>query len=345
MTNINVYRAAGKDVTGLATAKEAFEIADLNFQVFKSQLRDGLGRPVNAWGTFRWNDADWQAKRGDAAIFLGTVGADYEIIPHIKGFAMADALMQTSTGAHYATVGTWDEGQIVWAQCDLGLSYRVGDDVHKNFLLFCTSHDGSKRFQVKLVDTRIVCQNTFRAALREDTENAFSVRHTKNADVKLEEARKALSLVTDDIKTVEQKLQWLATRKMTREATVSILDRLFPPTEKTDDSGNKVLTTSTRRNNVLDEVLKLYEDNDGDAFPEQRGSAYNFVNAVTNYADHNRGRGTEAQKAQSAIFGTGDKLKTSALELILAEAENLPQLARVDFSKSSTPVLDSILAA
>jgi hypothetical protein len=66
----------------------------LRFQVFKSQLHDGLGRPVNEWGTFRWDWNDFTQRQKDAAVFLGAVGEDYQVIQHAEGFRMIDALSQ-----------------------------------------------------------------------------------------------------------------------------------------------------------------------------------------------------------------------------------------------------------
>ena len=62
------------------------------------------------------------------------------------------------------------------------------------------------------------------------------------------------------------------------------MDKLFP--QRKDEKGEKVDTT--RRTNILRDILTLYDDNDGNAFPEQRGTAYNLLNSITNYVDHER---------------------------------------------------------
>ena len=60
----------------------------------------------------------------------------------------------------------------------------------------------------------------------------------------------------------------------------TVLDRLFPG--KKDENGK----SSTRNDNILADVLRCYESNDRNQFPEQRGTAYNLLNAVTEYTDH-----------------------------------------------------------
>lgn len=314
-------------VTGrYMTADELLANAGFQFQVFKSQLHDGLGRPIAAWGTFRWNNEDWKAGNKDAAQFLGVVGEDYSVIQHATGFRMIDALVQAQDGAHYETAGVLGNGERVWALADLGHVVKVGDDKQDGYLLFCTSHDGSMAHQYRLCLTRVVCENTLSAALSEKAKAKLVVRHTKNAGDRLEGCHEALAAIGGDVRRVEDRLNYLASRRMTREALTSIMDRLFPKA-KNDDGEAK---DTTRRDNILADVLKLYELNDGNAFPDQRGTAYNLLNAVTAYTDHFRSTRNDA-RAESALFGSGDALKTKALEVIYQASEDLAVISRPTF--------------
>src|ERR1043165_9155192 len=233
--NINTYigRQSAWHQLGTVTGKyltwgEILAHGGLDFQVFKSQLQDGLGRKVPAYGTFRWNNADRAVGNKDAATFLGVVGEDYKVIPHSTGFELMDAIMRTSDGAHYETAGVLGTGSVVWGLADVGLTIKVGDDKQIPYLFFGTSHDGSYSWFVKMCNTRVVCNNTFDIAIGERVSSMFRVRHTKNANSKIQDAHKALSAFSDEVKTVEQKLQFLATRRMTRESMQSIFNRLFP---------------------------------------------------------------------------------------------------------------------
>jgi len=329
--NINTYigRQAAWHALGTVTGKyQTTEelLSDKGFQyiVFKSQLHDGLGRPVDAWGTFRWDLADKLAGNKDAAQFLGSVGKDYTVIQHAEGFKTIDALMGVADGAFYETAGVLGNGEQVWALADLGFAAKIGDDVQKGYLLFATGHDGSMAHLYKICFERVVCANTLAIALGEKTAGKFSVRHTKNAMDRIIDARAALASMGEDVKRMEGRLNFLASRRLTREAVGSIFDRLFPKTKKDDGAE----TSSTRRENILADVLKIYEMNDGNAFPEQRGTAYNLLNAITNYVDHERSS-KEDGRAESAMFGSGDTLKSKALETILEVGKtlNLTRLA------------------
>ena len=316
----------------------------LQFDVFKSQLKDGLGRPVEAWGTFRW-DKDKQPDP-NAAEFLGVVGKDYAIVPHRNGFHLIDALIGAQNGAHYETAGALGKGEVVWALADLNLGFNIGDDRTDSFLLFYTSYDGSYKHTYRLTNTRVVCQNTLSAAISSKTAAQFAIRHTKNAMPRVIEAHKALGSLAADVKTVEEKLRFLAGKRITRESATALFDRLFPKKDATTDTG-VVQVSSTRRDNIIAAILEKYELNDGNAFPEQRGTAYNLLNAVTNWVDHDRGSET-SKRALSATFGTGDAMKSDALGFLLKVGQTLPDAASapiVSLGSTAAPTATAVMDA
>jgi hypothetical protein len=158
------------------------------------------------------------------------------------------------------------------------------------------------------------------------------IRHTKNALERVERAKKYMDTVKDASRSLAEKLNILGTRRMTRESMKGILDKLFPVSK---DAGGAPVANQTRRENILSDVLKLYESNDGDANPSIRGTAYNLLNAVTEYTDHLRtsrvsddkagaGYTQDRARADSAYFGSGEALKQRALEVILTDTAGNP---------------------
>lgn len=313
--NINTYigRASAWHQLGTVTGQfmtldEIMAHGGMVYDVEKRQLEYG-GTPVEAWGTFRT----------DNGAFLGSVGEGYTVVNHVEGFRMLDSLVNAADGAHYETAGVLGRGEVVWGLIDLKQTVAVGDDVSKGYLLFTTSHNGSFAHQYRQTLTRVVCQNTLNVAIRAKTAAMFRVKHTKNAQARIDDAHKALEAIAGETKTIEEKLRFLAERRVTRESLDSIMARLFPKVK--DDDGTERVTT--RRENIVADILARYEYADGGAFPEQRGTAYNLLNAITEYTDHFRST-KGGQRAESATFGSGDKLKTQALEVILAAADGMP---------------------
>ena len=239
---------------------------------------------------------------------------------------MIDALVASVDGSLYETAGALGNGERVWGLADLNLAVSVGADKQTGYLLFCTGHDGSLSHQYRIVLTRVVCQNTLTAALSEKTRAKLTIRHTKNAGSKLDGVDEALASLRGDMLSVEEKLNFLATRRVTREAVETVFDRLFPR-PKAEDCAEK--ESSTRRNNVLSDIITMYESNDNNAFPEQRGTAYNFLNSIVEYTDHSRSSrgGNGNGRAESAMFGSGERLKAQALDVILKTANGLPVMS------------------
>ncbi len=316
--NINTYigRLPAWHKLGTVTGKfttwaEILAHGGLDFQVEKLQLLSPAGVLVEAWGTFRTDNTE----------FLGPVGSEYTVIDHARGFEMVDALVSSKDGAHYETAGVLGKGEVVWGLANLNLEIRVGDDISNGFLLFATSYDGRFSHQYRTTVTRVVCQNTLNAAMSGKAAGFFRIRHTKNANDRIDQAHAALETVTEEFGSMSEKLNFLATRRVTRETLTAIMDRLFPKPKTEDKDTPATRAGQTRRENVLGEILALYESNDHNAFPEERGTAYNLLNAITEYADHARSSITD--RATSAMFGTGDRLKTQALEVIVETAAGM----------------------
>lgn len=321
--------------------KEAMQLAGLDWTVMKRPL---FARS-NSTGTelFEIPDQVGIFRDSDGA-YLGTVGDGYEPIQNIRAFEFIDTLLESIDGAHYDSAGALQRGNIIWVSATVPMGFEVTPgDRHETYLNFSTSHDGSLKARGKLMTTRVVCWNTLSSGLKESSAE-FSVKHTASAESKFAAARELMQGVRQNVATLTEKLRTLASRRMTRDTMVDVMDRLFPKAKK---------EKSTRRDNVVKDVLAAYESNDRNAFPEQRGTAFNLLNAVTEYTDHQRtARVTDAKanytvqqaRAESAVFGSGDALKTRALDLILETTAGNPVVARQTFVMTSG-LLDAALDA
>lgn len=295
--------------------KEAMQLAHLDWSVEKRDLyartpKGDVYQIPDTKGIFRT----------DTSAYLGTVGADYSILQNKLAFDGIDTLLAAKEGAHYESAGALGNGARIWVMARIPEAIRIigTQDESKLFLLAATAHDGSMSYQFKLVAERVVCENTLSVALGEAGQ-VVRIKHSKNAIDRMAAAVRYMSQVTSSASTLDAKFNALAQRKMTKTSYDAVMDRLFP---KTEDAGQ------SRRDGLLASILGLYDNNDKDAIPEIRGTAYNMLNAITEYTDHYRtSRITEGRKAdgytvdtaraENALFGTGDKLKNLALEVLL----------------------------
>jgi phage/plasmid-like protein (TIGR03299 family) len=225
-------------------------------------------------------------------------------------------------------MGTLDFGRIVWAQVNPNISIKVGDDETKVYITATTSHDGSGAFECYETGTRMVCRNTFRLGSLKRLAATLRVKHTKNAQQRISGLKQEIEEIRNVALTMQDRLTWLTRKRVTKESLKTVVDRLFPP--KKDENEQDV--SSTRRENILSDILTLYEANDGGQFPEQAGTPYALFNAVTNYTDHIRSTKSD-MRAQSALFGSGNKLKGDALSIIMEEAERMPDMLSRNYDR------------
>lgn len=312
--NQPAWHGLGTIVKGTRTWAEAIKLAGLNWLAEKRQL-EYKGKPVDAFGIFR----------SDTHHFLGAVGKKYTVIQNKDVFTMLDALVEVAGGAHYEAAGALGVGERIWALVKVPeeIIIKGTDDRTKMYLLGTNPHDGTGCNIYKMTGTRVVCENTMNIALSLDTKSELRIRHTKSFDEKMVEARKVLVGIRQEVKGLQDKLNFLKSKKLTQETMQTVLYRLFPNLDKSE----------VQKNQARD-VLTIYENNDGNKFPTERGTALNLYNAVTNWVDHDRTvRVATAMKtgehdndkavvdvarARSAMFGTGNHFKDAALENILS---------------------------
>jgi phage/plasmid-like protein (TIGR03299 family) len=265
---------------------------------------------VSAWGVIRT----------DNGAFLGPVGERYEPIDHMEGFALLDHVIGQVNGAHYVTAGALGAGETVWGLIDMNLASGINgtEDVANNYLLFRTGHTGNFTFSLQGTRTRVVCQNTLMMALSEGR-NVFTIKHTKNFSNRMNEAKVVIDQLRGKVKSVDEMMNHLATKVIERENMVNILDELFPVSD--DATGER----STRSKNNIAKILELFEYNDGNAIPQIRGTAYNLLNACTEYVDHFRSvkGNTIRSRAESSMFGSGNVFKDLCVDVILRESSKM----------------------
>jgi hypothetical protein len=163
---------------------------------------------------------------------------------------------------------------------------------------------------------------SLQTALRYGNGEVLRIKHTTNAERKLAAAKSLMDQVVLSSQDIQAKLNILAERDMTKESMAEALDQVFPGDQ------------STRRDNVMLRIIELFDNNQYNVVPEVKGSAYSLLGAINAYVDHEKSvRSTAKRKnltedmlrAESAIFGTGNDVKASALDVLLEVTKNNPK--------------------
>lgn len=291
---------------------DAYALAGLDWEVEKRPLHLEHRSPIDGMPTYEEVPA-WGIIRPDTGRFFGAAGEDYTPIQNRSVFRCVDSLIQAEDGAHYVSAGALHGGEIVWTLADLPEEIRIKgtDDITKSYLLFANYHRPGKAAFAKLCTTRVVCWNTFSAALVE-AGNIFKIPHVPGLDNKIGKAREALFGIREQIRDMDQVMNTLAatpvTGKIIKEALIEIMPNV---------------TESIQAQNKARDILALMEDNDGGAFPSEAGTAYALFNSFTRFTDHvssarpAQGETDIQARKRAALFGAGQVFKFAALQGIV----------------------------
>ena len=314
------WHGLGTKVDGLQTATQILEAARLNWDVELAPvyLADasevGMGAPIRYQAI-----PGYQAiRRADKGLTFGVVSDRYRAIQNREAGDIADALV-TEGGAHFEVAGALDDGRRCWMLAKLPEAFEVvsGDKVGWYFLL-CWGHDGKHGVAGKLTPIRVVCNNTLTAAgfgggAKWSQSAEVYIRHSAKAKVNIDEARRALGLVTRQAETVGQAFQAMAATKL--EAPRDYFEAVIP---RPRDTAEAVVTREQleRWEAQQGAVWGLYQAGRGVTIPGVGGTVWAGYNALTEWVDHvypvlQSGQVSKLRQA-SVLFGGYESIKTRA---------------------------------
>lgn len=240
--------------------------------------------------------------------YLGTVGERYEPIQNIQLFSIMDKLLEASDGeVTYETAGSLKNGKVIWMLANMGEVKVKGFDPIKTWLLCSSSHDGSKTLRIIPTTTRVVCWNTLTLALNihNGKSQEVRIRHTKNANISLEQARNTLGFVKEAHSSFVEEGELLMSRQLKKDKFRELQDLLFPMkklinplTQKEEDSKTETSNSILKKRDMLEH---LFTDGTGNKSPQVAGSMWAGLNAVTEYFTWMNGR-KKGEASETRVF-------------------------------------------
>lgn len=309
---------AGSAVTA-TSAQDAAQQAGLDWHVSLAELEaisvsdDGVSRlqVPDRFATVRTNKDGTQSA-------LGVIGTRYKVFQNGEMFSALDALVDSGE-ARYANAGELRGGAQVWMLLELPREVKIANDPHAAYLLARTSHDGSCSLGVTPVVNRLFCSNQISGIFRKDCK--YSLHHTTNARLNVEQMRKMLSVIYTGIETYEQVAGWLLDTTVNDSKVEGIFKKMWSlPTTIQNTPYNK-LSTGERRtyNRVMDSRQTAFNIYKHSTTQENiRDTAFGAFQAIVEYLDWNSHK-SEATRAERVIAGKYDRLKSKALDLVKAE--------------------------
>lgn len=181
-------------------------------------------------------------------------------------------------------------------------------------LIFATSHDGTMSGIAYDSGVRPICQNTFNASMMSKGDINLKVRHTKNADIAIENLPAVLNAILQNRVQLKEVLEYLDSCKVDQNDALAMAAGYFLL-----DSEEKTL--STRSLNAATEIVSLFSRGAGN----NGETLYDLWNGATDYWTNGEGTGKKADsttKRYKAAFGFAADHKQRFLDL-LADSDRL----------------------
>lgn len=280
---------------------EVMKQADLAYQTELKEIKtaDGITMPNHLATT-----------RSDNNQPLGVVGRNYKPIQNSEVFGFIDTLSE-SFHVEYATVCNISPAHyVIQLRTDLKKEIRPGDPVEM-LLTLVNSHDCSAGFHAFPTTLRLACQNQLNRMISTRS-GGFSFRHTSDKNYRMQEGLQLFTGAQKTFETFTKNAEALAQKNMDTAMVDEFLLSVFGDENvKQPDGSEKV---STRIKNKKTQVRTLFTDGRGNG----HGTAWDLINAVTEYVDHFTKRTNEEKLFQNTVLGTGAELKQRAFSTAMA---------------------------
>jgi hypothetical protein len=205
---------------------------------------------------------------------------------------------------------------------ELPVGVQVANDPHAAFLLVQSSHDGSGAVRIRPIIERIFCANQINKLITRNKTNdyTYTMKHTTNAQLSVQDIRNITQLTYTSIQEYEQVADRLLQREANHMRARDIFRKVWALPSTVEGKPYDMLTQGERRQQSIayaarDKAWAIYQDSPTQA--NIKGTDFGVWQAVIEYADHHASGGAE-RLAVATLSGRSDKLKSKALELVLA---------------------------
>lgn len=309
------WHGLGNELQAGATIEEWQAAAGMDWKILRSKIRYAVDRTGDE-STYMEFPEKHVLFRSDSKAGLGVVSEQFEIVQP-KAVVEFFRDLTEAAGFTLETAGTLFGGRRFWALATIGESAYVADprDGMKRHLMLSTSCDGTMATEGRYMDTRAVCWNTIQAGMRE-AKAKFRITHrTKfNAaeakrELGVDEAHQSFAAAMENFKRLAD------TRIDDVRAVQQTIALLHPDNADMDAKALRKVADSKPVQRIMQLTTGRARGSD---FDGARGTQWGWMNAVTEYVDHEARARSNENRLNSAWFGKGSEIKEQAFEMALA---------------------------
>lgn len=281
--------------------------------------------------------------RSDTNRVLGIVKSRFVNLQPSTFIDVICSLAEDENDLEVQTMGTYGGGEVMFASILLD-SFGVGinkEDENKIYANFVNAYNGRYKYHAFPSGIRMVCANTVRFAVqaagralsgRKQRADADGVafKHTKNLEVKVEEARDAILGFKNRGKEYAEQAAALANVGMDSKKLVEYFAQVYSA-----HFGRFVVNATTkeeerlqtRQNNILGDWLINYNEDPNQQIAGIQGTLWAAMNSITQWADHQKTVRIHGEKKpeerdehrkMSNLFGDSNRIKKDAMAFALA---------------------------
>lgn len=252
--------------------------------------------------------------RSDNLRPLSVVSGKYKVVQPKIVVDFFRKLVEDS-GYQIETAGTFGDGRRLWAMCNTNLTSEiVKNDPVGGYVLLATSYDGSMSTVAKFTTIRVVCQNTLTAALKAKGKAGLHISVPHSSTFNTESVQGSLAGAALQFEEFKEIGAALARKQLTAEKVDQFLIELVARTAPEDTKPEVVRLGRTYKS-----IHDLFNGAAiGSEIPGVSGTAWGLLNACTEHYDWAVQARSDESRHNSAWFGTGERAKTKALQMLVA---------------------------
>ena len=291
----------GQDITGAASVEDAIRLADMAWEVVQTpaliRLADGniLETPMKV------------NVRSDNNAFLGVVSDRYQTVQNKDAFSFLSYL----TDFQFVSAGIVGGGKTIWMCVEVPSFSVLGGNMNmKMYIVFSSTHDGKGAIRAAITPVRPACSNTLNLAFKKAV-RSFSLLHKGDVAGKLEMVGDIMEHENNYRVIFQQETERLASIRLNSVIVNQLLENLFPLPEN---------ATPRKQDIVENQRSGLLSAYNADDLGNLRGTAYGFLQAVSDFAYHAEPARQTATYRENKMKDVirGNALLDKTLELLTA---------------------------
>lgn len=242
---------------------------------------------------------------------LGCCKAEYEIFQNVQGFEWCRPLVESELWS-WETAGSLREGKVCWALLKMDEIEVIPGDVLKRYLLVSWTHTGKMANIVMPTGIRVVCSNTWAAALKSG--GGDRVIHTSNLVPKMNDIRKLYEVAVAQFTQQKEDIDKMLGIPMEDADLLLYSKALCMPVTAL---GNPDLEQQSEITLALLRTFVVDGRASGSKELGIKNTAYGAFTAYSEVNEHILGGAKIKDRGMSILFGAANDRNADALKLAL----------------------------